>query len=470
MSLILPVIHPKIGGPGFSEPEWEIVSATKTTGTTFAEENPLPTDVAQQVQFLTSKSLLFHDGDLLVRAMSNYNAASPPPTITTGTYPTLLRNTGSSWTELCDEYSFTANPSTTIQGYSAATVWEDDIYMAVILRPYDSVSSRYNAGIDRLQIFRWDTGTTWTQLTNASYSVAPVLSGYYTRTPQNGVFFELNTELHFAWNERSATSTSFSAIQGDRFVIASWDGTAWTRLDEENFLAQDQSDWLETVEIIGDSVFFQEEFNVYSYTVAGGFGPQIIAESNVYPRWAQTTGDGNQYRLIGHNLAFGQFASQPGFIFGRYKFNSPASFTEALNYFYVSRWTGTINPINGQGTFDLTRFDKPQAGTGAVFQDFQAHAGSEYLLIGGPGTGMTTSEEGIWLYKRTGSEWEVLGNADVEGGSLRPSKTKFGTASIDLSSSSPKLYFIDGDPHILYYETKNESGVLGSRLIIARYA
>jgi hypothetical protein len=83
---------------------------------------------------------------------------------------------------------------------------------------------------------------------------------------------------------------------------------------------------------------------------------------------------------------------------------------------------------------------------------WQHYEGKEYVLVFGQGPGMTSTERGLWLFRKDGTSWTELG-----GGSARLLPNFEGT----FPGWDAELQIVDGKAYVLHREAWNSTGLAG---------
>ncbi len=362
--------------------------------------------------------------------------------------PIICRQKGDgSWEEIAEDSTFQRDLNHSVSGFSQLFSWNGDLYFAASGGIWTGASSFSPLGV---KIYRYSgSGTTWTDMTPSGLgSTSPWRRDNLSFSEQN--FAEINGSLYFFWNEDKYP-------QAERLSVARLDGNSWTRMPDfainadgpKQIVSNGSKAWL-----------FQSGIAAgITYTYAPGSGFSTVASSDT--DWFRSSAESSNLRLVMNGLRVVDGVG--AFAFSRYRQGLPVSYADDQQYFYIAKNTSG-------STWDRVRYDRPQAGSNARQSGYRLYDGKEFIALGGQGPGMSINQAGIWLYRKDGSSWTMLG-----GGSARSGTSTYTFPGIGQTLQSPggvtQIEFWGGAAHLVFTERIPDTGSQANEsLVIAKTA
>jgi hypothetical protein len=311
-------------------------------------------------------------------------------------------------------------------------------------------------------VFFWENNTYNSSFESFAYISRKGQSSWETPMSAKQKFIDTNDDIY---NERIYDNSSFQQF-GQKVIISPTFGAAiaydliehtwqeWGKYRLQSTQEAASLSWFGSASLTSSNIF---SFNRYGSRDGNGLA--------IYPS--------SPFVSRGHNIA-----GVPGMVFSRFTQTSSQSgttynFTNTRQYIYIS--TGSASTPYG---WNVQQILMPEVTTGfflgfptinAPQRQMRSAAyfnGKLYIVVAGRNSQMGTTREGIWLFRRDGSSWTMLG-----GGSARPVDTKPYTSELDTHGNI-KLIFLGGQPHILFtfgtVPNNLEGDTLNTMFVIAK--
>lgn len=429
MALVLPVIHDQTDVPDSApSASWEVVSRTTGLATGVGPEiNPLPNrGRAHRTHLEDDLGLVRYAGQLFFRQQYQLESIknSSGNTIATRNASMVYRLDSNGWTAVSSHSSF-LDPSTETSDASNLFFWKGDLYLACERR---TLSSAGAYGPTRLAVFRYQSEGDWIAAT-ATEEIAAANGGTHLDR-----VIPVPTETHLYLIAEETYPVNGIPSSMNRQVVYGYASNGWQRLaqataDEQTYRAVGS----------GSKVWFASFNRSYSYSPSEG----LIQTAASNDAWDQLVSETDDFRKFWADLVIDNGVGS--WAFNRYRAGFPNNYTDARQYYYLANNTGG-------SSWTLTRFNKPQFGENTSVWGWATIGDKEYVVTSGRAGSMTSGQGGIWIFRKDGASWTMLG-----GGSARSANTLPAGTYSNPGSPGVIMKVLGGVPYVIHWEQHDSS-------------